>query len=64
MSHMDLSIWPTMGLIIFLAVFAAVTVRALSTKRTHSERMAAMPLSNDSTTPTTAIRAEGSTRGA
>ncbi len=60
MSHMDLAVWPTIGLIIFLVVFAAVVLRVMTSKRTDNERMAAMPLADDTTT----TEAEETGRGA
>lgn len=47
MSNMDLDVYPTIGLVIFLIVFAAVVIRVLTTKKSHSSRMASMPLNED-----------------
>jgi|JRYH01.1.fsa_nt_gb hypothetical protein len=42
-SHLGLTIFPIVGLIIFVAVFAAVTVRALRTRREDINRFAVLP---------------------
>lgn len=43
-SHLGLSAFPAIGLIIFFAVFLAVTVRALRTPRQAARAWAALPL--------------------
>lgn len=43
-SHNSLSIYPQLGLIVFLAVFVAVTVRALRRPRADIDRWAHLPL--------------------
>ena len=47
MSHMDLSVYPQIGLIIFLIVFAAVVIRVVFSKRSDTDRLASMPLADD-----------------
>ncbi len=64
MSHMNLAIWPQLGLIIFLIVFAAVVLRAMSSKRVYNDRMSALPLADDTATTTKTGNDEGTTRGA
>ncbi len=45
MSNMDLTVYPIIGLVIFLAVFIAVASRALSRRRSvEYARAAALPL--------------------
>jgi hypothetical protein len=60
MSSMNLAIWPTIALVIFLAVFAAVIWRVLSPlhRETH-QRLGSLPLEEgqclvDSTLPAVA----------
>lgn len=47
MSNMDLDVYPTVGLVIFLGAFTAVVWRVLTSKRSDTERMASMPLSDE-----------------
>ncbi len=55
----DLSVFPKVGLLVFLAVFIAVTVRALRTPRAEVRHWANLPL-DDTTTSTTDTHDEGS----
>ncbi|USN99956.1 MAG: cbb3-type cytochrome c oxidase subunit 3 [Phycisphaeraceae bacterium] len=43
-SHLDLTVYPIVGLVIFLIVFAAVSVRALRTRKADCARYASLPL--------------------
>ncbi|MEM9662760.1 MAG: cbb3-type cytochrome c oxidase subunit 3 [Planctomycetota bacterium] len=47
MSHVDLAVWPTIGLVLFLIVFACMAGRVLLSKRPHNERIASLPLDDD-----------------
>ena len=47
MSFMELHVYAEVGLIIFLIAFLAIAVRALTSSRSLNDRMAAMPLAND-----------------
>ena len=48
MSGMDLSVYPQIGLVIFLAVFAVVTLRLLGRDKGRAlQRHASMPLDED-----------------
>lgn len=52
MSHMNLTTYPIIGLVIFLIVFAAVSARALSRRRANEyARAAALPLEDDRPSP-------------
>lgn len=51
-SALNMSWFPSVGLVIFGLVFLAVTVRVLRSSRTESAAHAAMPL-EDATTPRT-----------
>ncbi|MEO0631341.1 MAG: hypothetical protein AAFY46_11570 [Planctomycetota bacterium] len=64
MSNMDLAVWPKMALVIFLVVFAAVVIRAMTSKRTYTDRMSAMPLADDATPTKTRNTDKGTRRGA
>ena len=64
MSNMDLAVWPKMALVIFLIVFAAVVIRAMTSKRTHTDHMSAMPLADDAGTPSATRYEQGASRGA
>lgn len=46
-SRNGLSLFPQIGLVIFLVVFAAVTVRALRRSRNEVSRWAGIPLEDD-----------------
>lgn len=46
MSHMDLTVWPEVALVIFLGVFAAVTVRVWKS-RGETEQHATLPIEED-----------------
>lgn len=53
MSHSSLTTYPIAGLVIFLTIFIAVSVRALSRKRAPEYRRASMmPLSDEAVGPT------------
>lgn len=56
----DLSVFPKVGLLLFLAVFIAVTVRALRTPRAQVRHLANMPLDDDIKTTATDAHDEGS----
>jgi cbb3-type cytochrome oxidase subunit 3 len=45
--HMDLAVWPKMALVLFLAVFVAVTWRALRTSKAEMDRAASLPINDD-----------------
>ncbi|MEO1584295.1 MAG: hypothetical protein AAFR96_06955 [Planctomycetota bacterium] len=47
MSHMDLSIYPQIGLVLFLAAFAAVIWKVLRSEKQESRSMALLPLDDD-----------------
>lgn len=47
MSHLELHVYAEIGLIIFLIAFLAVVIRVLTTRRTDSDRMASLPLQDD-----------------
>lgn len=51
MSHLELHVYAEIGLIIFLIAFFAVVIRVLTTKRVESERMASLPLEDDTAAP-------------
>lgn len=51
-SHLDLTIFPIVGLVIFVLVFTAVTVRALKTRKADIARFAALPLDGGEPTDT------------
>lgn len=52
MSHMSLTTYPIVGLVIFLVVFIAVSARALSRKHAAEyQRASTMPLSDDAVIP-------------
>lgn len=44
MSHLDLTVYPEVGLIIFFGVFVAVAARAMRTEPTTAQARAALPL--------------------
>lgn len=46
MSHMDLTVWPEAALVIFLGVFAAVTIRVWRAMGTH-EHLSRIPIEED-----------------
>lgn len=50
MSHMDLAVWPTIGLVLFLIVFTIVVLWSVTAKRQHSQHMASLPLNDDDAT--------------
>lgn len=43
-SSLNMTVYPIVGLIIFLAVFTAVAIRALRISKDESSRCAALPL--------------------
>ena len=47
MSHMDLSIYPQIGLVLFLVAFAAVVWKVLRSEKQENQRRASMPLDRD-----------------
>ena len=49
MSHMDLAVWPKMAMVLFLAVFVAVTVKALRGPKSELDRAAHMPMDDEET---------------
>lgn len=60
MSHMHLTTYPIIGLVIFLIVFAVVAARALSRRRTGEYLHAAgLPLEDDASLRHETPRSEG-----
>ena len=43
-SSLDMTVYPIVGLVIFFAVFTAVSIRALRVGKDESRRCAALPL--------------------
>lgn len=43
-SHLGLTVYPIVGLVIFLTVFTAVTVRALRARQGEMDHCASLPL--------------------
>lgn len=53
MSNMDMTFWPQVALVLFMAIFAGVLVRVFSRKRTAEyERAARIPLEDEPVTGT------------
>lgn len=48
LSAADMSIFAEIGLIIFVAVFVLIIIRALLMKKQEAEHLSALPLSDDS----------------
>ena len=48
-SHLDLAIWPKMALVLFLAVFVAVTAKALLSSKPELDRAARLPIDDEET---------------
>lgn len=46
MGHMDLTVWPEVALVIFLGVFAAVSIRVWRATATH-EYLSRIPIEED-----------------
>ena len=46
-SHLDLAIWPKMALVLFVAVFVAVTVRALRGSKAELDHAAHLPIEEE-----------------
>jgi hypothetical protein len=46
-SHLDLAVWPKMALVLFLAVFVAVTARALMSGRPELDRASRLPIDEE-----------------
>jgi cbb3-type cytochrome oxidase subunit 3 len=60
MSHMHLTTYPIIGLVIFLIVFVAIAARALSRRRAGEYLHAAgLPLEDDALPRGEALRSEG-----
>lgn len=47
-SSLELSVFPIVGLVLFVGAFLIVTIRALSTSRSSCERWSNLPLESDS----------------
>ncbi|HYE62933.1 MAG TPA: hypothetical protein VD997_13135 [Phycisphaerales bacterium] len=47
LGHLDLTVWPKMALVLFLAVFAGVTWRVLRTSRADIARAASLPIDDE-----------------
>jgi hypothetical protein len=45
--HLDLAVWPKMALVLFVAVFVAVTVKALRGPQTELDRAAHLPIDEE-----------------
>jgi hypothetical protein len=60
MSHMNLAMFPEIALLIFLAVFIAVTLKLYINRGTDFDRLAALPLDDS---PATAASNEGERHG-
>ncbi|MFT3686810.1 MAG: cbb3-type cytochrome c oxidase subunit 3 [Phycisphaerales bacterium] len=54
MSHVELTLYPLVALVIFIGVFVLVVGRAMRTNRTRHEQWARIPLSDEPVEPRTA----------
>jgi cbb3-type cytochrome oxidase subunit 3 len=60
MSHMNLALFPKAALVIFLAVFVAVTLKVYLKRGRHFDHMAALPLDDGQVS---AVSHEGASHG-
>lgn len=47
MSHMELHVFPEIGLGIFLVVFACIVTRVMTTRKSESHKMSMLPLQDE-----------------